>query len=82
MNGMRLSGSQPEDHGAGGKDYAFIWNEYIDGVKTLNNIDVTVDPDSGKVIYYWGTALPVPALLDTRSAGTGDLDRPIPSRQL
>ncbi len=64
MKNMTLTDSVLEDHGAGGKDYAVIWNEYIDGVQTFNMANVVVDADSGKVTYYWGADLPVPALLD------------------
>ncbi len=64
MKGMTLTDSQLQDHGPGGKDYTIIWHEYIDGVQTLNNADVTIDADSGKVTFYGGLDLPVPALLD------------------
>lgn len=64
MKGMTLTDSRLEDHGPGGKDYTFIWHEYIDGVQTLNDANVIVDADSGKVTFYAGMDLPVPALLD------------------
>lgn len=64
MKGMTLTDSRLEDHGPGGKDYLLIWHEYIDGVQTLNNADITVDADSGKVLFYGGLDLPVPALLN------------------
>lgn len=64
MKGMTITDSELNDHGAGGKDYTVIWHEYIDGVQTLNNADVTIDADSGKVTFYGGIDFPVPALLD------------------
>ena len=64
MKGMRITDSQLDDHGAGGKDYTIIWHEYIDGVQTLNNANVVVDADSGHVTFYGGIDFPVPALLD------------------
>ena len=64
MTGMTLTSSVLNDHGASGKDYTIIWNEYIDGVQTLNTADVVIDADSGNVTFYGGIDLPVPALLN------------------
>lgn len=64
MTGMTLTSSVLNDHGASGKDYTIIWNEYIDGVQTLNGADVVIDADSGNVTFYGGIDLPVPALLN------------------
>jgi hypothetical protein len=61
---LTITDSTFEDHGSGGKDYMFIWNEYVDGIQTLNTATIIVDADSGKVMFYGGLDLPVPALVN------------------
>lgn len=61
---LTITDSELEDHGRGGKDYIFIWHEFIDGVQTLNTATTIVDADTGKVLFYGGLDLPVPVLLN------------------
>jgi hypothetical protein len=56
---MQLVRSEVLDHGDAGKEYVFIWNEEINGVYTLNQVMVTVDPGTGEVASYVGIQRPL-----------------------
>lgn len=42
------------DHGDGGKEYLFIWREFIESTGTPNIVQISVNPESGKILSYTG----------------------------
>jgi hypothetical protein len=42
------------DHGDGGKEYLFVWREFIESTGTPNIVRISVNPESGKIISYLG----------------------------
>jgi hypothetical protein len=40
------------DHDSGGKEYIFMWREFINSIGTPNFIRISVNPESGKIISY------------------------------
>lgn len=59
--GMKLTTAELSDWWPD-KRYDFEWQECVDGVKTFNRVEVTVDAETGRVLTYWGLALPVPTV--------------------
>ncbi len=42
------------DHGDGGQEYLFIWREFIQSTGTPNIVQISLNPESGKIISYIG----------------------------
>jgi Zn-dependent metalloprotease len=58
MKNMQLTGAELLDHGTY-KAYVFTWNEIINGTKTPNWVQVTINPETGNIISYIGLNRPV-----------------------
>ncbi len=40
------------DHDSGGKEYQFMWREFVESTGTPNFVRISVNPESGKIISY------------------------------
>ena len=62
---MRLTTAELRDYGAG-KEYAFIWNEFVNNIETQNNVQVYLNPSTGEITAYMGQQIPITAQLEPR----------------
>ncbi len=50
---MQLTTAKLQDYGDG-KQYEFVWNEMINGIKTPNLVYSSINPNTGEIISYVG----------------------------
>ena len=51
---FQLINAELIDHGDGGIEYLFIWREFIQSTGTPNIVQISVNPESGKILSYIG----------------------------